>query len=233
MRAFVFDLGDTLVEYEGVPLNWESRYPDALQSLARSMDLTLDAHQIEAGAAVLRKYNTRLNARAREVTFSAILDDLLESWKISSPTPNEIRAATAFFHVFRQRLRCFPETKATLENLRQSGAATGIFTDVPYGMPQELVIEDIHDATLDGLTDVLLTSRDVGYRKPRVETIAAVARGLNCAVAELTHVGNEKKDIDVALALGCRAVLINRSGREIAWGQHQTITSLLELVAAK
>jgi hypothetical protein len=32
MKALAFDLGDTLVEYEGLPLSWEAHYPEALAS---------------------------------------------------------------------------------------------------------------------------------------------------------------------------------------------------------
>lgn len=230
MQAVIFDLGDTLTEYEGLPLSWEAHYSGALQRLADSLNITLNGARLAAGCAVLRKYNTRLKPRDHEVTFAAILEDLLSDWGAHSIPHDEILSATTFFQIFRQRLRCFPETKNVLQALRRRGVATGIFTDVPYGMPRELVLEDIHDAGLNGLFDVLRTSRDVGYRKPRVETIGAVAAALNCRAHELTHVGNEKKDIDVARAFGCRSVLINRGEKEIDWGQQETVTSLLKLI---
>jgi len=230
MKAFVFDLGDTLIEYEGLPLSWEAHYSDALNCLAGSLGISLNGAQLADGHVVLRKYNTRLTPRDREVTFTAILEDLLVCWSDRSARHDEIHCATAFFQIFRQRLRCFPETKAVLKSLRQRGVAIGIFTDVPYGMPRDFVLADIKEAAVDGLFDVLLTSRDVGYRKPRLETISAVAAALNCAAHQITHVGNEKKDIDVARAFGCRTVLINRSGQKIDWGQEKTVASLLELV---
>ncbi len=34
MKAIAFDLGDTLVEYEGMPLSWVEHYPEALRNLA-------------------------------------------------------------------------------------------------------------------------------------------------------------------------------------------------------
>lgn len=229
-KAFVFDLGDTLIEYEGLPLSWEAHYSDALNCLAASLGISLTAPQLAAGHAVLRKYNTRHSPRDREVTFAVILENLLVSWDVCLAGHDEIQCAATFFQIFRQRLRCFPETKAVLQSLRQRGVAIGIFTDVPYGMPRDFVLADIKATALDGLFDVLLTSREVGYRKPRIETIAAVAAALNCDAPQITHVGNERKDIDVALAFGCRSVLINRSEQKFDWGQERTISSLLELV---
>jgi hypothetical protein len=44
-------------------------------------------------------------------------------------------------------------------------------------------------------------------------------------------VGNERKDVDVALAFGCEAVLFDRAGAAPVWGQRRTIRSLQELLA--
>ncbi len=233
MKAFVFDLGDTLIEYEGLPLSWEAHYPEALRRLADSLSRSLNADDLEAGCSVLRSYNTRLNPRDREVTFTAIADEIFRAWNFTPPLSNEVGIARNFFQVFRQRLRCFSETKTVLQTLRQQGFAIGIFTDVPYGMPRELVLADIRETALDGLFDVLLTSRESGYRKPRVETITAVATSLGCTARDVIHVGNEKKDIDVARAFGCRAVLVNRGTKQIDWGQDRTIAALSELLTER
>lgn len=230
MKAIAFDLGDTLVEYDGLPLNWEAHYPEALRELANYLEIAVDASLLDAGSAVLRKYNTRLHPREREIAFSTILGELCAAWKIRARPLPEHQATRVFFKTFQQRLRSFPETAAALQSLRREGYRIGIFTDVPYGMPRELVLEDVAQAGLVGLYDVLLTSRDVGYRKPSPPTLTALAVAMDCPPAGLLHVGNEKKDIEVALALGSRAVLINRSEKNPNWGQHRTIRSLRELV---
>jgi hypothetical protein len=62
-----FDLGDTLLEYEGIPFSWEAHYSEALQALAASLlRRGLTAAEIAGGSAVLRRYNTRLNPRIEE-----------------------------------------------------------------------------------------------------------------------------------------------------------------------
>ena len=77
MKAVVFDLGDTLVEYAGLPLSWEDHYDPALKVLAEFSDCNVSGEQLSEACETLRKYNTRLNPREREVPFSAILDELL------------------------------------------------------------------------------------------------------------------------------------------------------------
>ena len=229
MKAVAFDLGDTLVEYEGMPLSWEAHYPEALEHLAEFLKAKPNASQIAEGCAILRSYNTRIYPREVEFPFAAILAKLLPYLGITADRADESSCAMAFFRIFRQRLRCFPEVKATLEKLRRDRVRVGIFTDVPYGMPRSLVLEDIKQVSLENYYDVLLTSRDVSYRKPSVKTLGALRKELNCHADEMLHVGNEKKDIEVARAFGCRSILLDRSHHGQDWGQNRTIASLTEL----
>lgn len=226
--VIAFDLGDTLVEYTGVPLNWESHYADALRRFAAHLGIAPTADQIDAAAAVLRRYNTRLHPRTAEVSFAPIAGELAATFDAAPPT-DELAAATAFFQIFRQRLRCFPDTRPALDALRARGVKLGLFTDVPYGMPRELVCDDLRIAELADCFDGMLTSREVGVRKPAATALAGLARHLGCRPAELAYVGNERKDIEAAHASGCSAILVDRSHLRPAWGQDRTITSLAEL----
>lgn len=229
MKAIAFDLGDTLVEYEGLPLSWVEHYPEALGQLAAFWGVTADSKQISHACDVLRKYNTRLNPRIVEYPFAVIMEELLPCFHVSQGA-DELGCAQAFFQVFRQRLRCFPDSRDVLEALRRKGLKIGIFTDVPYGMPRELVLDDVREAALGTLFDVLLTSRDVGYRKPSVEALRTLGLKLGCEAYEMAYVGNEKKDVEVARAWGCRAILIDRLHCGHLWGQDRTIASLVELL---
>ncbi|MEO6992067.1 MAG: HAD family hydrolase [Lacunisphaera sp.] len=229
IKAIAFDLGDTLVEYEGLHLSWVEHYPEALRNLAAFLGLSVNAAQIDRGSLVLRRYNTRLNPRENEFSFAEILPELLPCLGLATTSENEYNCATAFFRLFRQRLRCFPETKTTLQKLCQEGVTIGIFTDVPYGMPRELVLEDLGLASLEIFSDALLTSREVGYRKPSIRTLQALAARLGCEAREMSYVGNERKDVEVAQAFGCHSILIDRAGHGADWGQDRTIASLSEL----
>ncbi len=232
MRAFVFDLGDTLVEYEGLPLSWVDYYPEALGRLAAFLGAAPDAAQLEGSCALLRGFNTRLNPRVNEVTFRRILADLCAAWSVTPPG-DESGAARAFFSPFRQRLRCFPDARPVLTALKAAGAKIGVFTDVPYGMPRPLVLEDIGESGLADLFDLVVTSGEVGQRKPAPATLAAVAGRLKLGPGDFAYVGNERKDITAAKAFGCRAILIDRAGSAPAWGQDETIATLAELLPAR
>ena len=223
-----FDLGDTLVDYEGLPLNWAAHYPAALSALAAALDLKPTASEIGAACTTLASYNTRLHPREREIPFTDILREILP--QLGGPADAApLRCARAFFGVFRARLRCFSDTRPALAALRQRGYKIGVFTDVPYGMPRELVEEDVSCAGLESLLDVLLTSTDIGRRKPSPLTLQCLAEALPCTPAAMIYVGNEQKDITAARAFGCTAILLDRHDASPDWGQDRTISLLSEL----
>ena len=228
MRAIAFDLGDTLVEYEGLPLNWEAHYDSAILGLAKFIGHTVADGQMHAANDVLRRYNTRLNPRALEVGFDSILRDLLTALGALFEG-NTDDAAAAFFSVFRQRLRCFPDTCEQLRALRRSGVRIGVLTDVPYGMPRRLVLEDMKAARVLELIDELVTSVDAGVRKPNPGGLELLAARLQVQPSELIFVGNEKKDVEVAIAFGCEAVLLDRNRTDPNWNQHRTVNTLADL----
>lgn len=228
MQAIAFDLGDTLIEYAGLPPSWAQYYGEALTALAGHLGVTPHPGQIGRGSAVLRGYNTRLHPREREVSFATILAELLPCFGVTKAV-DELACARAFFDVFRKRLHCFDDVKPALEGLKARGQKLGVFTDAAYGMPREFIIEDIQLAGLDGFFPAIFTSVDVGFRKPAAETLQRVARELGSKPRDLIHVGNEEKDVLAAKAAGCRSVVIDRNDQRPSWGQDRTIKSLLEL----
>lgn len=228
VKSIAFDLGDTLIEYEGLPLSWEDRYDAALARLAEFVGCDASEAVLTAARSVLRKYNTRLVPRTREVPFSAILEELMGEF--GANVPSDVDAATAaFFSVFRKRLRTFADAQPVLTSLRSAGVRIGVLTDVAYGMPVDLVREDMEAAGVLGFIDELVTSVDAGVRKPATGGLELLASRLQSSPPEMLFVGNEKKDIDVAVSFGCGAILLNRSGSAPSWGQHRTIRSLAEL----
>jgi putative hydrolase of the HAD superfamily len=233
--AVGFDLGETLIEYEGVPLDWESKYPLALAAVAALWRGSLAAGQIENGAAVLRSYNTRLAPRRHEVDGATVFAGLLAA--LDAPSGQRIAlldpAADAFFSVFRRSVRAFPDSAATIDALGAAGTAVGVLTDVPYGMPRRLVLQDLSAAGLDSLAPATLSSAETGVRKPDPAGFEALARRLRCTAATMLYVGNERKDIVGAKASGMTAALVWRGDAPApAWGQDLTVTSLEQLLPA-
>ena len=97
-------------------------------------------------------------------------------------------------------------------------------------MPRHLVERDLTEAGLVDCVDVLLTSVDVGHRKPAPEGFLAMAKALSVSIESFIYVGNEPKDIAGPKAAHARAVLVARDGRQPGLGQDATIRSLAELL---
>jgi putative hydrolase of the HAD superfamily len=232
--AVGFDLGETLIEYEGVPLDWQRQYPGAFAAVASVWGGRLTPAQIEAGSAVLRRSNTRLASRRREVDCETVFAELLRALGVTDQdAPSLIGPAVdAFFSVFRRRARAFPDVAASLAALRAAGTPLGVLTDVPYGMPRRLVLEDLSAAGLDSLAAATLTSVEVGLRKPEPGGLRALAAQCGCSPAAMLYVGNEQKDILGAQAAGMAAALVWRDASPApAWGQDFTLASLGQVVA--
>jgi FMN phosphatase YigB (HAD superfamily) len=228
--AIGFDLGDTLCEYAGIPLNWEREYAAALALVAESCACELTPKRIQSGRELLLRYNTRVTPRVDEREYAAeqIFQELLVEWEL--PRECLVGAVAAFFRHFRQSLRAFPESAEVLNRLRELGVRTGILTDVPYGMPQALVGADLLAAGLPIPAERLLTSTMVGHRKPHPAGFRMLAARLGVACSDLVYVGNERKDVDGGNAAGCRTILLWRSSDEPPrWGQEFTIRSLEDL----
>jgi HAD superfamily hydrolase (TIGR01509 family) len=170
-----------------------------------------------------------LNPREREIAFTEIAAAMADELHVAAPA-DPLAGARTFFRVFQQQLRVFPDAIPTLRALRERGQPIGVFTDVPYGMPRALVVDDVAATGLTALIDVLITSGDAGWRKPSPQSLRALADALGCEVTGLVYVGDERKDIAAALASGCRSVLLDRAGVAPAWGQHATVRNLQELL---
>lgn len=230
--AVGFDLGETLFEYTELPLSWIAAYPAALALVAQACRVELTPLSLHSGRELLLRYNARVTPRPeeREYTAEHIFRELLLTWQL--PEAHLSSAISAFFGHFSGRVRAFPESAGVLRYLEERGVPVGILTDVPYGMPVELVHADLTRAGLAPAQEQLLTSALVGHRKPHAAGFRALARRLGLACSELLYVGNERKDVQGAAAAGCRTALIWRAvGQPPEWGQELTLRSLDELRA--
>lgn len=226
MKAIVFDIGQTLVEYHK-PLNWSKLYRPAFESISDKCGYTFSDSHYEHASRVLTQYNTRVNPRDYEVTSDRIFSEILSGMDI--PMKDIEKVKLHFYSYFRQDASLFPEVEETLKSLSDKGILLGTLSDVAYAMDNVYALDDIR--AVIKYIDYPLTSNDVGYRKPSAEGLKLLAAKMQVDMREMAFVGDEEKDIMCAANAGVYSVLINRSDKIKNYGQDKEIKSLDELLS--
>ena len=228
IHAVGFDLGDTLLFYRDTPMSWVALYPNALSVVAKSCKAEPTATQIARAEKILTQHNTRVVPRAQEIPADQIFSSILNAWELDAKAYTD-PAIEAFFSFFQQRMSAYPETVDALQTLRLKAIPTGILTDVPYGMPRTFVQSDITRAGIADLFNVVLTSVEVGVRKPEPAGYRELAKRLNVEPDQMLYIGNEAKDVIGAKAAGACAVFLDRNNSGVNHGQDFTVTTLTGL----
>ena len=224
IKAVSFDIGGTLVRYNN-PLNWKSLYEPALMRVSEQCGFTMSAADIKTASAVLSKYNTRENPREKEVTSGIIFTEIFDA--LNLPHDNLDIAEKAFYGFFQSDAVCYDDAEDTLRFIRTCGKQTGALTDVAYGMDNKFSLRDI--AAIHHYFDIVLTSADVGFRKPHAAGFLKLLSAFDISPSEMIYIGDEHKDIEGANALGIVSVLIDRSNASPHWGQRYTIRRLADI----
>jgi len=137
LTAITFDLGDTLLYYEGVPLNWSLHYPQALTRGFETAGCPASDSSLGVASGILALYNTRLHPREVEYSAQRIFSEICEA--IAVDTSRQEAISNGFFSYFQQKAVLYADTVAALTALKEQGYRVGILTDVAYGMPKAFV----------------------------------------------------------------------------------------------
>ena len=225
IRAVVFDIGQTLVEY-ALPLNWSGLYRPAFEEIEKRHGLRLTEDTYAHIGQVLTKYNTRITPRDREVSSDEIFSEILSGTGI----PGELKDAVKeeFYGYFRRDASVYPEAPETLQALKKKQIVTATLSDVPYGMDNRFALEDIRP--LLPFIDYPCTSNDTCWRKSSSRSLLVLAEKTGIPAIETAFVGDEIKDMQCARGAGAKAVLINRSGETKDYGQDAEISDLREIL---
>jgi len=224
IKAMGFDLGDTLV-YSGHPLNWSNNYKNALERGFYSINKMPTEYDYNNCIKILSKYNTRINPRENEVTSDQIFNEIMEILELSTSETDILE--NEFFEYFLQDNKIYDDTEEVLEDIKKCNLKIGILTDVPYGRVKGFIAEEIN--SINKNMDIILSSLDVGYRKPNVIGYIMLAKKLGIETNEIVYIGNEEKDIIGANNAGILSILINRTDEKINYGEKYQFKNLKEM----
>ena len=227
--AVGFDLGETLIIYAGLPLSWEALYNDALTELAQECGCDPTEDELARACDVLAKFNTRLNPRDVEVNSETVVSEILKAWGMDDYADME-SAKDALYGFFQETYAVYDDTRPALKRMQALNLKIGVLTDVPYGMDRRFVDRDV-SAFVKSI-DIVLTSTEVGFRKPNPAGFLSMARALGVDPARMAFVGNESKDMEGANLAGMVSILLDRERQGSEFGQRITIATLDDLDGA-
>lgn len=210
VRAVVFDLGGTLMEYTGMPLSWTGYYADGFRAVNAYYGCAVDEDAVARSVEVMRGYNPRVSYREIELSPAYIFEKALAHWPRKPPTEE---CAQVFFGGLHLQAEIYPDTVPMLEELRSSGIKTAALTDLPTAMPDSLFRKDI-TPILERL-DFYVSSAVCGFRKPNKRGLQRIAENFALPVPDILFVGDEDKDQQAAENAGCPFARIHREDGQL------------------
>jgi putative hydrolase of the HAD superfamily len=213
MKAVVFDLGHTLIDYYN---NWEA--PE-MRAIERSYKLAVDnGCEAEAGKfqSDLRKMLVQGRERKEkelvEIPLYQVLDAVYQRSGCEVTDEMLVEGMDIFYGVLVEDRRLVPGTVEMLEMVKERGYAIGLVSDVAWGLPSDYPQRDMEYFRLTEYFDDLVFSTDVGLRKPHPKMFKIALSNLGAEASGSLFVGNSLQcDVKGALGVGMTAVL-KRSG---------------------
>lgn len=225
IKAVVFDIGGTLMEYRNMPNVWIDYYKTGFEFVRDKLGLDISDSDIEKSIEVLKSYNPKVKYREEDIAPELIFGEACGHWNCSFDLDKVI---DVFYSSMGLTPYIYPETISVLKQLRSQGCIIATLTDVATGMP-----DDLHKSYFPELMkyfDIYVSSLSCGYRKPNPKGLRDISERFGISADEMIFVGDEEKDIAVAKRFGCKSVLINRKGRKAQFGQDYTIKDLNEFL---
>lgn len=225
IKAVVFDIGGTLMEYRNMPNVWIDYYKTGFEFVRQKLGLNISDSDIEKSVEVLKSYNPRVKYREEDIPPEVIFGDVCAHWKCLFDLDEVV---DVFYRSMELTPYIYPETVPVLEKLKAKGYIIATLTDVATGMPDEL-----HKSYFPELLpyfDMYVSSLSCGYRKPNPKGLRDISERFGISAEEMIFVGDEEKDIIVAKRFGCKSVFIDRKGRGVQFGQEFTVMDLNEFL---
>jgi putative hydrolase of the HAD superfamily len=218
-KAALFDAMGTLIELR-------SPAPALRSELASrfGVEISLPA-ATEAVGAEISYYRAHLDEGRDRASLAALRRRCAEVIRDSLPELAEVDGSELTAALLAAlRFRVFDDVPGALASLRRRGAAIVVVSNWDVSLHEVLA-----RLGLAPLLDGVLTSAEVGERKPDAGIFRRALLMAGAAPAEAIHVGDSvEEDVSGALAAGIEPVLINRQGEARAPGV-RVITTLAEL----
>jgi HAD superfamily hydrolase (TIGR01549 family) len=214
MKAVLFDLGHTLIDYYNDWKAPESRAVGRVSHLVSQVapDGT-DENEVAQFLFSLLDDGRKTKLRDMvEIPLEDVLDRCFKEFSYGGDEGLMSESLEAFYGVLLEDRKLVEGAQDMLAAVRGKGYRIGLVSDVAWGLPSRFPLQDMRYYGLDRYFDDMVFSTDVGLRKPNPDIFHIALSHVGAKPDEAVFVGNNlQADIKGALDVGMRAVL-KRSG---------------------
>ncbi len=219
--AILFDLGSTLIYFDG---EWDTLRPkrdaELLRSL-RSAGITLNAQAfLEQFNKQLAHYYNERDTEFIEQTTAYLLRSVLDEWDYTN-VPDEVISQTlsGLYSVSQAHWKTDPEAHPTLTWLAERGYRLGLVSNAGDDADVQTLVDQ---AGLRDYFEVILTSAALGIRKPNPRIFQTALDQLDCPPSRAAMVGDSLgADILGAKNAGLFSVWVTRHADTAANHAHE------------
>ncbi len=242
LRAVLFDMDDTLIDWRGVQLNWtqiDRRYlPNVINWLQQegiASRISLD----KLGAAFSSRHRAAWQEAGETLVapdMPQILIDALDAMGVDCNVFDEADLIEAYDWQGVDGCRVFPDVPPALEVLTNAGILLGIVTNASQPMAMRDAELKKHDL-LERFPACRIAAVETGRIKPHPHIFDYALAKLGTSATETVFVGDRwVADVEGALGVGMRAVHRDNSGQRLRiedeWAQLHTLRDLPTILDA-
>jgi HAD superfamily hydrolase (TIGR01662 family) len=217
IKAVILDFGGTLASGA---IDWDE-YHEAIGVLLVGLGYNIEISHLKKAIASALKELQRIRSRGLEMTYEEVYGSVLEGLGI---IPNEEILGMAH-GVFKKHYvsKFYPCTEEVLRKLHLN-YKLALISNTMSDQPRE----QLEEAILDSLFEVIVCSRDLGVRKPNPEIFKHVLGKLGVEPSQTVHVGDSvEADMLGAENVGITPIWIKTQGQEPWHGR--AISSICQL----
>ncbi len=209
MKAVIFDLGHTLIDYYHDWAGPEERIVSRLYSLATDTGGRTQEPEFRRSVLATLEGNRDLKLQDMlEIPLERVLDRIFSSAGCRVDEGLIQDGMELFYEALKEDRRLVPGTLEMLQRVRDRGCSIGLISDVAWGLPSEYPLRDMKHFRLETYFDDMIFSSDIGLRKPNPRMFKMAMFNLGADRNESMYIGNSlQADVKGAKSVGMKAVL--------------------------
>jgi putative hydrolase of the HAD superfamily len=216
IKAVLFDMGSTLLEFENQP--WEELIRQGIEAVyaglhAHGAVLPGPQEFYQAFRETYRQTWQEAERSLLEMEIRVLLQKTVQELALPLSDAQMWHLVRAHYAPVASQVTIYADTIDTLADVRRRGLKIGLVSNTVW--PGILHKEDLERFGILEFFDHVLFSADLGVRKPHPQIFLAALEALNIAPDEAVFVGDRvPEDVEGAMRVGMRGVWKERPDRE-------------------